>query len=292
MSSTVKSQTSTGARVQVYDFGEKTRILFNKSIVPEVNTAIAFCNYIGMVKSNYYAICGKELEPLQGGHAKRVFVSHKVLSSITKAYNIPASFFTSDITGEQFENLLNKGLWESLLELKEKIKEFDFTTCRPDSRLPTGNTRFGPKSETAESDLGIFRQRDAIAFEFNGKPNWNVILLNRRPDGKIICLVPNDYGSKSTINEEGYLRLPEESYWEVYANDLPGTHLFACVFYDPENSDEIDSAVELVKSLTVDSPFEDLRIALSGLYENLNKYKKRQRKPYNIIVKDMYVTAG
>jgi len=282
----------TKGRIRVYGFAEKTRWIINSALIPEVITVDAFCHVTGIARANYFRICSNERPPARDGRVSRVEITHRVLSAVTKTFSIPSNYFTSEYTLSEFEHLLNKGAWEGIVNMQSDRTSSDFNALQPASALPEGDTRFGPTVEKSGPELGIFRLHDLIAFEFNSQPNWKVTLLDHRPDGQVISLLPSVFASDSTLSNKGELRLPNESYWEVQMDDPPGTHTFVAIFHNQTISEYLSDNHKIIESLSKSSQLEDQRNALTDIYDVLNQFTEKRTKPYDIVVKDLYVAAG
>lgn len=296
----IATTTDTSSKITVYGFAQKTRILINSGIIPEVTSAESFFRVTGLSKANYHKICGNELTPRPGGKLPRVTITHKVLNGITKAYGLPDSYFTNDCTLSEFEHMLSLGPWKDIISLAGGNHESNFKALRasqnPDNSHegPTEDHRFGPigPAKTDEHKLGVFTILQKIAFDFKSKPSWNVLLLNRQPEGKVVSLLPNNFGSNHTLNEEGYLRLPEEDFWLVKDDTVPGNHVFAAIFYDSKVSELLLDMTSYSRLFGESSRLDDQRSALSDLYNRLSKLKSKSKQPFEIVIKELYVAAG
>lgn len=280
----MNNEATTSAKVRVFGFSEKTRLLINSGVLSSVTSIESFCRVTGITRANYFRICKEELPPLRGHKVSRVNITHKVLGSITKTFNIPSSYFTTEYTLSEFEHLLNLGPWKNLIALAHDKPESDFSALR-------GNQRIGPPKEEGP-ELGIYRISEHIAFEFKGKPDWSVLFLNHRPDGKVVSLLPNAFGSKYSITGRGTLRLPEEAFWVVQVDDPPGTHVFAAIFYHDKVSSQLFDESSYAPLLDPNSSIDDQRLSISMLFERLEKLKTKINQPFEVIAKEMYIAAG
>ena len=278
---------------RVYDFDAKTKTLINSRIIPSVTSVTTFCNITGIGRANYYKICEKEHPSRTKENIRIVDVSNDVLEGIVRAFGIPESYFTKPYTVREFARLLDSGPWKVLCEFQQASGHCDLLASGSENTF-FGNaesSRFGSpdKGDNNEPALGSFKVRDPIVFELKSWQNWNVILLNRRPDNRIVCLLPNSEQPAVKIPGDGVLNLPENGHWEVQQQDPPGTHHFMAIFHE---KDWLQKEIDLpwfYKQLSLESDVDQQRSVLSKLVDWLEMQDTIKPRPFEVVVKDLEV---
>jgi len=156
--------------------------------------------------------------------------------------------------------------------------------------IPVQSCRFGDSCEEDSPELGCFKVKDPIIFSLNGWKHWNVILLNRRPDNRIVSLLPNSGQSNIRIPSEGAIDIPETGYWVVQRQDPPGIHQFAAIFHEKEWLEKEMDVSWFHKQLSLESDVDQQRSALSRLVDWLEAQDGTKPRPFEIVIKDMEVT--
>ena len=282
--------------IRVYDFEAKTRALMSSGILPNVTTVTAFCEAVGIKNRTYYhTMVGKERPSRTKENHTIVDISNTILDGITRAYGIPESYFTKPYSVKEFVRLLDSGPWKVLCELQQSREHCDLSASGSDledeNATELNSSRFGPvgNKQKPEPALGYFKVRSPIIFELSGWQNWNVILLNRRPDNRIICLLPNSDQPTVKIPKDGVLHLPECGHWEVQPQDPPGTHQFMAIFHE---KDWLQKEIDLpwfYKQLSMESDVDQQRSVLSKLVDWLEIQDSVKPRPFEVVVKDLEV---
>jgi len=279
--------------ILVYGFKEKTTALMRSGIFPKVVNTTQFCQHTGISRANYNRICSTVYAGREGDRPGTTYyyISHDVLEKITRTYGIPESHFTANFGLTQFEQLIRKDPWDTLLTLKNRNTECDFIVLREHTLINSNDTRsFGPAiNEKNEPELGIFALQDSIAFQFIGWENSDVILLARDPRGSVVSLLPNQDMLTSTLGIEKVLRLPETDFWQVRLDTKPGVHQFIAIFVkDNRLAKEFDTEM-FAHQLTYQADYHQQRLVLTRLTSWLDKVSSQYSDNLDIVAKDLHV---
>lgn len=243
------------------------------------------------------------------GMASWCDVDCSILDEICTFFGVPREWFTQFFTSEEFEREIRTPLWSRLLNLTapdpdsrvailgpsnaQKEEDWKLRAAPETGRLSSNRFEYSDEKPTRPALMSL-APGDEFYLQLTGWENWQVILLLRKPTGRVECLLPNPRRQiPNTFGSEGTLRVPAQSgiHLVVAEDDDPGIYTILAIFHEKPYLDQVVPTTQFIEQLSSNAS-ESLREAtVRQLIHWLEDKKNRQEKPpsFEIVSKEFHV---
>lgn len=278
-------------QVQVFGFNIKLRVLYGAGINPKVYNDSTLAETLSINREAVRQIKGKERPstteaPALDGSNTVMTLTQSRLASICNVFGIPLSWFKDKISKKDFERRLMAGTWTRLLDLTTKSPAANFEI------LASGNRGLKPASVVENKvELESFNLATTLEIQLMGEKYWNIILLERLPNGHLLSLLPSEWSSHCKLNDQGYLSLPNLKFEK---NDV-GQHTFVSIFHEkPFFEVEADPKWFYTQLASENEVYEPERsdAVLRKLVNWLEDQKQFKPSTFEVVVKECLVVTN